>query len=179
VVIAKGKRKRMDRDDEGALHQLGHVVRDALMTVLFEKRTHCRSQYDGDEQRQQQGRNRRRCAQAKKGKGELENSLMEQAQYRVLERVSSKEELEGVLAQPEMKSKVAKEELLQHQLLIRYNDFKSVPTKEELVVRSRWAEGHAGRAAEGTRRGTGGREDQATHRSVGGAVRCTNAEGAW
>jgi hypothetical protein len=44
----------MDRDDEGALHQLGHVVRDALMAVLFEKRTHCRSQYDGDEQRQQQ-----------------------------------------------------------------------------------------------------------------------------
>jgi hypothetical protein len=105
---------------------------------------------------------------------------MEQAQYRVLERVGSKEELEGVLARPEMKRrKVAKEELLQHQLLIRYNDFKSVPTKEELVVRSRWAEGHAGRAAEDTRRGTGGREDQATRRSVGGAVRCTNAEGAW
>ena len=91
VIIAKGKRKRMDRDDEGALHQLDHVVRDALMSVLFEKRAHYRSQYDGDEKRQQKGRNERRSRQAKKGKAKLENSLMEQAQYRVLERVSSKE----------------------------------------------------------------------------------------
>jgi hypothetical protein len=44
VIIAKGNRKRMDRDDEGALHQLDHVVRDALMSVLFEKRAHYRSQ---------------------------------------------------------------------------------------------------------------------------------------
>ena len=129
VIIAKGKRKRMDRDDEGALHQLDHVVRDALMSVLFEKRAHYRSQYDGDEKRQQKGRNERRSRQAKKGKAKLENSLMEQAQYRVLERVSSKEELESVLARPDMNSKVAKEELLKHQLLIRYNGFKSVPKK--------------------------------------------------
>ena len=46
-------------------------------------------------------------AQAKKGKAKLENSLKEQAQYRVLERISSKEELESVLARPEMKTKVA------------------------------------------------------------------------
>jgi hypothetical protein len=71
VITAKGKRKRMDRDDECALHQLDHVVRDALMSVLFEKRAHYRSQYDGDEKRQQKGRNERRSRQAKKGKAEL------------------------------------------------------------------------------------------------------------
>ena len=62
----------MDRDDVGALHQLDNVVRDALMAVLFDKRMYYRSQYDGDEQRQQQGRNTRRSTQAKKGRAKLE-----------------------------------------------------------------------------------------------------------
>ena len=103
-IEPKAKQKRMDRDDVGALHQLDNVVRDALMAVLFDKRMYYRSQYDGDEQRQQ-------------------------AQYRVLERVGSKEELEGVLQQLDMTSKGAREELLKHQLLIRYVGFKSAPKK--------------------------------------------------
>ena len=65
-IEPKAKQKRMDRDDVGALHQLDNVVRDALMAVLFDKRMYYRSQYDGDEQRQQQGRNTRRSTQAKK-----------------------------------------------------------------------------------------------------------------
>ena len=128
-IEPKAKQKRMDRDDVGALHQLDNVVRDALMAVLFDKRMYYRSQYDGDEQRQQQGRNTRRSTQAKKGRAKLENSLMEQAQYRVLERVGSKAELEGVLQQLDMTSKGAREELLKHQLLIRYVGFKSAPKK--------------------------------------------------
>jgi hypothetical protein len=102
------------------------------MAVLFDKGKYYRSQYDGDEQRQQQGRSTRRSTQAKKGRAKLENGLMEQAQYRVLERVSSKEELESVLEQLDMTSKGAREELLKHQLLIRYVGFKlfkSAPKK--------------------------------------------------
>ena len=128
-IAPKAKRKKMDRDDTGMLHTLDEVVRAALLAVLVVKRAHYRGQYDGDEKVQTKGRRTRRLAQAKKGKAKLENSLKEQAQYRVLERISSKEELESVLARPEMKTKVAKEELLKHQLLVRYSGFKSVPKK--------------------------------------------------
>jgi hypothetical protein len=164
--------------DEGALHQLDHVVRDALMPVLFEKRAHYCSQYGGDEKRQQKGRNERRSRQAKKGKAKLENSLKEQAQYRVLERISSKEELESVLARPDMNSKVAKEELLKHQLLIRYNGFKSVPKKSWSCA----ADGRKGTPEELQKtleEVLEGEKTKPLERSAGGAVRCTKAEGAW
>jgi hypothetical protein len=57
---------------------------------------------------------------------------MEQAQYRVLERITSKEELQSVLARPAFdNSKAKKEALLKDQLLIRYVGFprEAVPKK--------------------------------------------------
>jgi hypothetical protein len=75
----------------------------------------------------------------------------------VLERVGSKEELEGVLQQLDMTSKGAREELLKHQLLIRYVDFKSAPKKSWSCAK----EGRKGteeelRASRRTRRSRGG-----------------------
>jgi hypothetical protein len=54
---------------------------------------------------------------------------MEKAQYRVLERITSKGGLQIVLARPSMKSKARKEALLKDQLLVRYTGFESVPKR--------------------------------------------------
>ena len=81
-------------------------------------------------------RSARRKVQADKGREKAEHTAMEQAQYQVLERITSKEELQSVLARPAFdKSKGMKEALLKDQLLIRYVGFpwEAVPKKGRTV----------------------------------------------
>jgi hypothetical protein len=131
-IVPKAKRRKLDGDETGMFNRLHKTASDALMTMIRAKRLYFRRQYDGDEQDQSLMRSARRKVQADKGREKAEHTAMEQAQYRVLERITSKEELQSVLASPAFeKSKGKKEALLKDQLLIRYVGFprEAVPKK--------------------------------------------------
>jgi len=132
AIVPQCKRRKLDGDETGMFNRLHKTASDALMTMIRAKRLYFRRQYDGDEQDQSLMRSARRKVQADKGREKAEHTAMEQAQYRVLERITSKEELQSVLARPAFdNSKAKKEALLKDQLLIRYVGFprEAVPKK--------------------------------------------------
>jgi hypothetical protein len=144
VIVPKAKRRKLDGDETGMFNRLHKTVSDALMTMVRAKRLHFRRQYDGDEQDQSLMRSARRKVQADKGREKAEHTAMEQAQYRVLERITSKEELQSVIARPSFdNSKAKKEALLKDQLLIRYVGFP-----REAVPKKSWSCAKEGRSWE-------------------------------
>ena len=65
--------------------------------MVGKKRKHFRFQYDGDESRQRKASKVRRQATGRKGREKQQAKLMDQQQYTVLERVTTKTQLEEVL----------------------------------------------------------------------------------
>jgi hypothetical protein len=126
-IEPKTKRRKLDRDEEGMLAQLGQEVSDSLVTMVGKKRKHFRFQYDGDESRQRKASKVRRQATGKKGREKQQAKLMDQQQYTVLERVTTKTQLEEVLQV--LKTPAKKEGMLKDQLMIRYVGFESVDKK--------------------------------------------------
>jgi hypothetical protein len=113
AVVPQCKRRELDGDEKGMFNRLHKTASDALMTMIRAKRLYFRRQYDGDEQDQSLMRSARRKVQAERAGEGGAHPVMEQAQYRVLERITSKEELQSALARPAFeKSKAKKEALL-------------------------------------------------------------------
>ena len=128
-IEPKEKRRKLERDEKGQLSELDEGAQNSLMTMIFKKRKHFREQYAADEEKQVSGRAERRKRTGEKGRRKQEKAELERAQYLVMERVTTKEELAlglGLKAKG-MRSAAAKTRLLQEQLNIRYRGFQSVP----------------------------------------------------
>ena len=123
AIEPKGKRRKLDGQEVRILEKLGNKVRDSLVSMVGKQRKHFRKQYDGDEEKQRVARRVRRKEAGKRGREKQDKRGMLKAQYMVMERVTTKQQLGKVLE--ELKSAAAKEGLLKDQLNIRYLGFES------------------------------------------------------